>query len=497
MKVSNISSKWKNLTTLYREQSFSKPELILLLSGLTVFLLHCISVGYYPMCWNDEVEIIEIGRRALFPNEDWSVYLSPQPDGGYALPFPLLHYLAASIQELLYRISGGFTLPRLFFLSSLPACAFALFRWLSLKKDIAPNCSLFISLLFLVDPNATICAHWYRPDLWAMTLLFVALVQVDKKRFMTAGAISAFMVFFWITSALFLPLVFIESLNSSENKWRDFRRATIGAIIAVIIILIPLYSRLPGIISQYANHSELGNSSSRGFAIERLVDFIKIAVRSPFVWLLAIVGMVRCKRRFAHLTVFLSLVVFMLWSRVYHLRMVYLMPYLFLFAAILLSGVAARIRKYIQCLSITAYTAVSIVILECAALPIGDNTLSNLMDRLKANTPSNTSKVYLIDNEHELYLACRKLGWKMYSSWSPSSAFDESFVGDLITQMDAVIAVDSSRFRPSETNDRYLKEHGFTRTSAIRFQRSASGIRKLLVDFFYTYGYPDLVVYTR
>ena len=470
---------------------------MLLACGLAAFFVHCISVGYYPMCWNDEVEIIEIGRRALFPNEDWSVYLSAVPGGGYALPFPLFHYVAAAIQELLCRISGGFVLPRLFFLASLPACAFALYKWLSLKKDIPASCSLFVALLFLVDPNATICAHWYRPDLWAMTLLFISLILVAKRRFALAGAISAFMVFFWITAALFLPLILLEALQHSESKWRDFLRATAGAVITVAIVMIPLYSRLPEIVSQYAGHSELGCASARSFTWVKAVDYVKIAVRSPAVWLLAVIGMACGKGRLAYAAIFCGLTVFMLWSRVYHLRMVYLMPYLFLFAAVAVAKMDGIVRKLVQGASIAAYIMVSVVVLEVAAVPIGDNVLPNLMSRLKAAVPSGASKVYLVDNEHELYLACRKLGWKMYGSWTPASAFAERFVGDLLREMDAVLVVDSSRFRPSAAEDACLKQHGFVHTTPVRFNRSVSGLRKLLVDFFYTYGYPDVIVYTK
>lgn len=474
----------------------SRPYYILLLSGLLTFLFHCISVSYYPMCWNDEVEIIEIGRRALFQGDGWSVYLGSAPGGGYEFPSPLLHYVAAAIQELLCRVSGGFVLPRLFFMLSLPACALAMFKWLSLKRDIPINSSLFVSLLFLVDPNATICAHWYRPDLWAMTLAFVAMILVAKRRFAWAGAVSAFMVFFWITSALFLPLILLESIRNSDDLPKDFLRGIIGALAASVLVMIPLYSRFPEIIAQYIDHSEIGNSSMRGFTTVKCVDFLRIAIRSPFVWLLAAGGIV-LRRRTAYAIVFVCLSVFMLWSRVYHLRMIYLMPYLFLFAAMMISRMNGVFLRLFRLSAVSVYVFISIFLLEVAALPTGNNSLSNLMAGLKEAVPVAKAKVYLVDNEHELYLACRKLGWKMFGSWSPDSAFEEQFVGELIREMDAVLVVDSQRFKPSEAQDKYLREHGFSKVTPLRFMRNATGVRKLLVDFFYTSGYPDVLVYSK
>ena len=188
-------------------------------------------------------------------------------------------------------------------LLSLPCCAFALLAYLR-EKGISPMVAFIVAGMFLVDPNATICAHWYRPDLWCMTMIFLALTLIMRSRtsprsellLFASGALTAMSLFFWITSVLLVPLVLLEFClvhrksdgeGPTSHILPRFVTLFIGGTVATAILLAPLFKYIPEIISQYLSISEVGtvaavSDTPLSAALGRMYDFIKIAFRSPF-----------------------------------------------------------------------------------------------------------------------------------------------------------------------------------------------------------------------
>ena len=480
-----------------------------------VTAVHLLTIGDYPPAWYDEIEILEMGRFSIFDvHPDWSINLFETPAGEIVAPTPYFHYLSGWVMETLYRLTGTFLWSRVLFLLSLPICALSLFGWLRIRQFPA-GVSLLTALFFLLDPNATICAHWYRPDLWCMTFVFTALILIARSErsrrrnlsLVAAGVLLAVSVFFWITSALLVPLALLELWRLEGRRGRSLAVVGLGGMLAASLLLMPLYRYVPEIVNQYATRSELASMGSAGpdfvgKVLANSLDFVKIALRSPFVWLMAVVGAVVARRSRLHLAYFLFLIAFMIATRVYHLRMVYLMPCLFLLVAEAIRAVVFSARPVVRnlgrgfvALALLAVFGISVVALTFAAWP-EENTLRTLTDRLRCAVPGSTPKVYLMDMEHELYYAGRRLGWQMYSA-SPRAVVFNGRHADFLAKLDAVV-VTASGPQLTDADRSALASAGFKQTSAFDMPPAATGALKAkLAGAVYAHGYPSCEVWTR
>ena len=327
-----------------------------------------------------------------------------------------------------------------------------------------------------------------------------------------AGGLSAFMPFFWISSAVLLPLIAWESLLSERDETGSIRRGQAvrdasyfiaAGLLATVIILIPLYPNLDAVLDHFSNHTEIG-SSFAGFGTFacRLIDFIKIAGRSPCVWTLALAGMLLSFRMHRmHIALFALVCGTILSTRVYHLRMIQFLPFLFLFTALALERLATlpyrKIRAIVVSGSLLSYFALSVLALNYAAWPT-ENTYRNFTDKLKATTPEKLDRVYLLDSEYETYYSGRELGWRMYAYQSHKYFFDLSQSADLIDKVDAVIV--SSAVSPPLTREQKqtLADHGFRKTGGFKMpQDQPNTVKSFLAKLFYAHGYPSCDVYVR
>ena len=500
------------------------PTAFFVITAASAFMMHLLTIGEYPSAWFDEIEIIEMGRFSVFEvNPAWSVNLMPMASGQLAPPHPYFHYLSGAVLEMLYRLTGSFIAGRIAMLLSLPLCALALLTWLR-GKSFSVGVSLTVALLFLVDPNATICAHWYRPDLWCIAMILSAssLISASRKAkhqnmmLFAGGALAATSVFFWITSALLIPLVLAEFCIAYRPSVDDESRASpvakfsflaLGAIIAASFALLPIYRHTADIVAQYLSNSELARMTTIqanpvSAFLERTRDFIKIACRSPFVWLAAAIGVFASKRNIFHTILFAATTAFILSTRVYHLRMVYLMPYLFLFAAIAMEKLLSSEKKLAVGLSslfiagaLFFGSALSIAALNYAAWP-ESNTLSLFTQRLKEAMPKPAPKVCLLDFEHECYYAGRSLGWRMYSTSTRTKMLDEPYAR-FLDDMDAVV-VSSALTDMTSEHKRVLSAHGFAISTEIAMPPAATGrLKSILAGIFYAHGYPSCEVWTK
>ena len=502
----------------------ANPFTALATTALFVCGIHLLTIAEYPPAWFDEIEILEIGRFSIFNvKPEWSIGLIPMPDGTLSVPYPYFHYLSGAVLEALYRLTGGFICGRIFMLLSLPFCAFALLAYLR-EKGISPLVAFIVSGLFLVDPNATICAHWYRPDLWCMTMIFLALTLIMRSRtsprptllLFASGVLTAMSLFFWITSVLIVPLVLLEFclVHRKSDGERPtsrilprFAALFIGGAVATALLLAPLFKYIPEIISQYLSISEVGtvatfSDSPLSATLGRMCDFIKIACRSPFTWFAAGIGVFLSRRHLPHAVLFVVIVTFIVATRVYHLRMVYLMPYVFLFTAVsaerlIHSGnrIVSRLSKTYLAGALVFGSALSVAALNFAAWP-ESNTLALLEQKLKTAIPAGNSKVCLVDFEHEFYYAGRQLGWRMYSTYDRTKILEEPYAA-ILDKMDAVIV--SSMMPPlTDKMEQALRTHDFTNKVEIAMPPSATGkIKPYLASIFYAHGYPSFTVWKK
>lgn len=499
------------------------PLMVLCTIGLLVFICHLTTIAEYPACWLDEAMILEFGRTTLFdPNPDASILMIPSANDKLLPTPPCFNYVFGAIQEFLYRYSGSFLCGRIFALSSIPLASLLLFCWLR-TKSIPIVTSLITAILFLVDPNATVCAHWYRPDIWTTAFAFLVLIILSRSRnsrsslrvgaCALAGAISAFMPFFWIASGGLLPLIAWEALlsartnsgvNPIKHLLRDAVVFTVAGLATVVILLTPLSPHFAGMI-EFAKDSFVSNAglvASDTFA-DRACAFVKIACRSPFVWFLALLGTLVSRRHRIHAALFALLATYMLSTRVYHLRMVQLMPYLFLFAALALEHLLAlrRGRRFVRIAlsgAILFAFALSVVALNYAAWPVKGNTYREFTDRLQLAAPKNLNRVYLLDAEHETYYSARELGWLAYAYYPHDPLFDPERSANLIDKVDAVIFSTALGSHPTEEQLDFLQRHGLRKTGEVQMPHAQPNrIKAFLSDLFYAHGYPSCEIYTR
>ena len=193
----------------------------------------------------------------------------------------------------------------------------------------------------------------------------------------------------------------------------------------------------------------------------------------------------------------------MLVTRVYHMRMIYLMPYLFLLAAdtaerfIVISTRIGRMPRLYAASAVAFGILVSLAALLYAALP-ASNTLAELTDKLRGKIPGESPSVYVYDHDHELYYVGRAFNWKMFAYDDRSLLFDQNQTANLIDQVEAVVIADNALKPPTAEQLCKLEKCGFRKTTVVKMEkRSFNRIKRGLADFFYTRGYPSCDVWTR
>lgn len=497
------------------------PAFTLMALAATVFIVHALSVADYPQTMYDEIEILDMGRYCFFDQfPEWSVNLYSASDGVMHSPSPYLHYLAGTLMEACLRAFHSHVAPRIAMLASLPCAAFALFGWLR-AKNFPVAVALLVGCVFVLDPSATICAHWYRPDLWCLCFNFLGLSFLARKPntfwpAFAAGALFCTSIFFWITSFVLAPVFFAEALQNAamleKNRMQAFLVTMVGGICgglcAATIWLLPLYPHLPGIVEQYLNRSEFANAkamSAKDISVylRDAVQFIKITLRSPFVWVAAVIGAYTTRRFRPQAAAFLLTCSFMLVTRVYHMRMIYLMPYLFLLAAataerfIVFSPRFGRIPRLYASSAVAFGILVSLATLVYAALP-ATNTLAELTDKMRGKIPGESPSVYVYDHDHELYYVGRAFNWKMFAYDDRSLLFNQEQTANLINHVDAVVIADNALKPPTAEQLCKLGKCGFKKTAVVKMEkRSFNHVKRRLADFFYTHGYPSCDIWTR
>ena len=207
--------------------------------------------------------------------------------------------------------------------------------------------------------------------------------------------------------------------------------------------------------------------------------FVKIMCRSPIAWFLAWVGLLYGRQFALHRLLFLALVGFVVVTNVYHLRMIYLMPYVFLLVAETLRLIQEKGQKLIHIgtllcvLAICWGCGISLGALTFAAWP-ESNTLALLTSQLSSAFPQSAPKVYVYDAEHETYYAGRRLGWRMYSyNGSRHWIFHEPHAQNL-SDMDGVVVSAMQSPLTDEQKD-ILTRHGFIKSAEVVMPPAATG----------------------
>ena len=488
----------------------------LLAASAGVFLIHLTTVENYPPTWYDEICMIEWGRFSLydvFPR--WGVDMWTDSNRLHP-PYPFFHYLAGAVYEGLYLLTSHYLAARILALASILVLPLLLFNWLATTFKVSPAFAFLIAALALVDPNITICAHWYRPDIWSICIFLSACAVLGKFRHpITAAAFVGFMIAFntafWITSVLFTPLylyAYYDYLKCRGLKPKDVwikssLACCTGGLVAVALVLSPHYRILPLIVDQYVNRSELGGMANAASVLSavpsRIFDFIKIALRSPFSWALAATGFF-CSRKLTVVKLsFIGLVVLMLTTRVYHLRMIYLVPYLYALIAVGVTSLAAAFGERLTSLALS-FSIFCCFTLSAPLLNLAARSHSNTFEAFKAKLDlalgSIRGDVYIFDSEHECYFALRETGRNPVSGSSRNIIFDYERSSRLIDSVNAVVVAKTTPLAPEQLE--FLAKHDFAESADFDLAPDTSpGLLQYVRTAIYAHGFPGCTIYTR
>ena len=454
----------------------------------TVFFIHLLTLTISPP-WGDEAQIIEHGRLLPFePHSEWSSNWWSTANR----PILFWSYLGPALQEATYRLNMPLPYgPRLASLFGAMIAATASIGWLLSIKTYRPI-SLILGLVFLLDGLFVESYRSARVDCWALALCFgacwvlrYAMFRMQEGRaFRFAVAMGASMAaisfFVWPSAVLTYPLILAELLmlmreeysirQSGVSNLRSVMAFVISGLVTTALLLIPIWPQHKIIFNNIwpvlmASQPEYNLSHQ---IINLLNSFrnsllLPVSILTGFIW--------RRGKLMAWMGLFVF--VYLLSTRLYASRLIYLLPY-----AIGLIGGAyqipltinanAKTRRLIThiglSLLIVASIGVSMIARPAIALSQKEGRDPNILfDMGRESIGNGPYRVYL--GAWEFYFVGRGLGWHMFNEYVGESRVDQlplfSSVdyaifhqGDVDAELDSLLSKAGLHFKKVLINDR-------------------------------------------
>lgn len=431
--------------------------------------------------WIDESMIVEYGRVALAHEQPVFAFHqrsdSLRPMYSYAL-------LGSILQEMAYRVTAPSNLgPRLTALMGQLA-AFGFLIYYLLLYGLNTRFSFLIGLAFLIDPLCDIGWRGGRVDAWAFAFLFASLSAVrlapalsDRDRGATprvwlcvflGGAAASAGFLCWSSFAMFSPLIIFE-LGALVRRQREFLipmcSFAAGGLLVAAAIVAPFRREFFYGIADAGFLTMMQSHMTRADGIgAKIRDLIISFAQTPIVVAAGLCALARKRNRLL-LTGFLIALVFVFETKVYRLRVLYVLPYLYLAVASLCCQDGDRPAGFPW--RRVGGWALSLMLFAGLGFTVAGTTLSGLSDRSGKNPlaliePSRSAvgsgpiRVYM--TEPDLYFAGRALGWQQLfcfdGCWGP---------GLLTPNFHGFPEVDVAIFRdqPDDTTRGSIEKLGF------------------------------------
>jgi len=494
-----------------------------------VLCAHFTTVKHYPLCWLDEVDIIEVGRFSTYDQHpNWSINLMPGGSNQLSPP-PLFHYLGGALLETVYRMTGNFVAVRITAMMGLLPATLFLFFWLK-KKRFTPLIAWIAAMLFMADPNVSVGLHWYRIDLWVFAITFSCFLLVDSARgkndriqyriLCLIGALMILEAFFWITSVMHWIFILAEILALAHEErwpfskyWRGILAGICGAIPMLALCLIPIYQEMAHTLHVYLTRTEVGGTLSRisnahGLftyeCLERMILFIKLIMRTPFVWFGVILGVLSFRKYPFNAIALLIACIIVMSTQVYHNRVNYLTPMVLFFFALGLDSFLNSKTKVIRILSILFIVSsfvyaygLSVIGINYFAKPSTmENTYDFFEQKLAYAVGKGPKRVYTFT--YDPYHVGRKLGWQMYSflPGNPEALFTKSLSANLIEKLDYILVGDD--YPLTDKQKKFFLDHHFEILQHIYMPSDQpKGLTKKMRTIIYARGYPSFTVWAK
>ena len=426
------------------------------LVGVVVCAVHLTTLTISPTYWQDEVQIVDLGRVTLNPtSSDWSITWSDDDR-----PRNYLTYVGPVLQEMAYRIAGSSSAgPRISsILGALVAATVAL-GWL-LSRGVPQAASWLLCLAFFLDPLLVQGYRGARVDVWAMAFCLTScwvlrhvLSQSDKRLpskwfVMLAGGLAAAAVFLWPTSIVLYPLIMVELAYlvrkiKEAASWKStvsyLLAFAAGGLVLTVLLIIPVIHQAVWMFDSM--QKEVVQRVTSYSLIDSVRATIIVFRTTPILPLVALVGALY--RREGWLIVAIAVaVIIVLNSFSYDHRVVYLLPYFLVLSAGFYqhleergSGKTYRRVGTMLLIGLLAWSVGLTLVLRpmLAWSQKAERNPKILLEAAEASIGAGTYHV-LVD-PWEFYYAGRTLGWKIYRP-DPDGEFSEVDRQKLLEHMD-------------------------------------------------------------
>ena len=415
--------------------------------------------------WTDESMIVEIGRVSLAgatPVFGWYQRSdSHRPLYSYAL-------LGNIMQELAFRATAPSNLgPRVAALLGQIAAFGGLIYYL-LLRGLKRRHSVLLGLAFLIDPLCDISWRGGRVDAWAFAFLFASLIAIRRGRAgaFLGGVAAAAGFLCWPTFAMLSPLIVLELWEATKRESRILWPLCLfaaGGILTAAVIILPFRQEFLYGLADAKLFTALQSGMSRGDGLQNQLHFLFLSfAQTPIVVAVGFYALAR-KRNHLLLAGFLVALVFAFGTKVYRLRILYLLPYLYLAVATLFYADDTRVRW-----RRAGVWAIALMLFAGAGFTVAGTTLSGLSNRsgkdplalietARSVVGNGPQRVYM--KEPDLYFAGRALGWQQFycfdGCWGPDIS-TQTFQ-TLLATMDVAIFRD----QPDAVSKDVIEKLGF------------------------------------
>jgi hypothetical protein len=389
--------------------------------------------------WVDESFIVEYGRVALAGGEP--VFGFHQRSDSHR-PMYLYTLLGGILPELAFRATAPSNLgPRVAALLGQIA-AFAWLIYYVRLRGLSITFSVLLGLAFLLDPLCDIGWRGGRVDGWSFAFLFASLSAIRTARGQPRGnrawtaaflggvaAAAGFLC--WPSFTMFSPLILLE-LGGVRQPGYSFRICSFaaGGLLAAAAVTLPFRREFMFGLADAHLLTVLQAKMTRGDGFgEQFQALLWSLAQTPIVVVAGLCALARKHNRLL-LAGFLVALVFTFGTKVYRLRILYLLPYLYLAIASLFYRLGERPARFLG--HPAGVWAVALMLFAGAGFTVAGTTLSGLSGRSGKNpldlieparSAVGSGPVRVFMQEPDLYFAGRALGWQQFycfdGCWGP------------------------------------------------------------------------------
>lgn len=458
-----------------------------LLSIATFLLVTLPNLALWPTLFQDEIQIIDLGRVFLDPQTDWSMGWLVND----SMPSRPLAFIGAVLQEGAYRLfAPSYVGARISGVAGAVLACWVVFGWLH-SRGTPPLPALLLCFAFLLDPIFNESYRQGRVDSWAFFVCIAACWvlrvaagrrssgQDESAPIILAGLLTGASVFVWPSSVALFPMILVElahTLGLADRGHGRFRKGNwltamgffaLGGIIAVGVCLVPFFVHLEASLT----------SLEQGARVQQAAAVIQRSIIGMYViynpWLLpALLLAVLLRREWALLAALAAALAMMLQTMVYPMRILYLLPYI----VAIVAGATTTVMALEQA------PRRKLLMLAALAFMLGGNLWVSAVERpliasrqAAARAPDQFDEPLaaaigagpyrVVTTEWEVYFAARAMGWKLYYPFGATRKTGEDYLA-FLRSMDYAITRDSFVFsKPVKPEE--LEQAGFVRQAPL------------------------------